>query len=724
MPDALDRRLALSERISRTGGFELDPVTGELWVSQGMRRLLGQGADEPLQISHLLDLVHPEDRARCLAIVKAHRQRTEPFEFECRVVRPDGQVRDLTFRLETHESLLVGVGQDVTARTSAVEALRQTRERYRLGLSLAPVLIFEEDLCLQPIWVDKLKPGRTPGETLQELLPSEVLERLSQIKLSVLSDGEPHREELRFHRGGLLQSYDLSLDCRRDQRGKVVGLIVAAVDLGTQRRAEEEARLLRTAFHQSVLGVAITDVMGRVQYVNQRYGQLSLPASPREILPYFHPEKAPSGELLAAFLAGRAWEGDLGGDRRVSVGPVYDGEGNPTHFAVLVHDVSQERKGREELEQTRILLAQSQKMEAVGRLAGGMAHDFNNLLAVIQGNCSLLIEEVHDNDEAVDLLSQVLGASQRGACLTRQLLTFSRCHRKQWGRFDLNEALTEFVPMLRPLLGDKVRLALDCALELLPLQGDRGHLEQVVLNLVLNACDAMPTGGDLALRTLSFSTDLPVRCRSCELAPGEYLAVEVSDSGCGMSAETQRRIFEPFFTTRAEGTGLGLATAFGLVGDLKGGFQVESQPGRGSTFRLILPRLLETASTAVETELPLERQALEGCKVLLVEDLPDLRRLLDRLLRGRGFQVVTAGSGEEAEELFPLVEPRIVVSDLMLPGVNGVELAHRLAARDPCLRVLLMSGYGAELDPAGFPFMSKPFTPDQLVRRLQEVLAA
>ena len=377
---------------------------------------------------------------------------------------------------------------------------------------------------------------------------------------------------------------------------------------------------------------------------------------------------------------------------------------------------------------------EAQKMEAVGRLAGGVAHDFNNLLTAIRGHTELLLDRPGLAPEARNDLVQIRGAAERAASLTRQLLAFGRKQMMRPRNVELNEVIRDFEKMLSRVLGEDIQLFIDLELGLRPVRVDPGQLEQVLLNLVVNARDSMATGGTLRLRTYSTLVEAP-QPRGAErgLARGEYAVLEVADTGCGMDADVQARIFEPFFTTKEQGkgTGLGLSTVYGIVRQSGGQISVTSQPGAGSTFRVYLPQVDEAASAAVSSAA--SSTAVRGGSevVLLAEDEPAVRDLTRRILENMGYQVLAAVNGVDALDVASRFGGRIdlLLTDIVMPQMSGTDLARRLAAIRPELRVLYMSGYSDEalaphVNGAEIALRQKPFAPEVLALRVRQALDA
>ncbi|HWK29899.1 MAG TPA: response regulator [Solirubrobacter sp.] len=377
---------------------------------------------------------------------------------------------------------------------------------------------------------------------------------------------------------------------------------------------------------------------------------------------------------------------------------------------VLAHDVSE----RMRLERR---LADAEKMEAIGRLAGGVAHDFNNLLTVIAGYAEILQDR--DGGEEAAEISRAAG---QAAALTHQLLAFSRRQVLHPRVLDLNEIVAGMETMLHRIIGDDVIVATRLAPRLAPVEADRAQLERVILNLAANARDAMPDGGALTIETANVDFDV----RYGEIEPGEHVLLAISDTGHGMDERVTKHLFEPFFSTKETGTGLGLATVFGVVKQSGGAIYVYSEPGRGSTFKIYLPaaeRAPLAAAPAAE-----DRDGRGSETVMVVEDDPGVRELVRLMLEANGYAVLTAADAGEAAGLCAAHAIDLLLTDVVMPGVNGSDLARRLTALAPAMRVLFMSGYSDEAvhrhgELSGSEaFLEKPFTERGLTRKVREVL--
>ena len=401
-------------------------------------------------------------------------------------------------------------------------------------------------------------------------------------------------------------------------------------------------------------------------------------------------------------------------------------DGNPKLLEVIAEDVTEQRVLEDQFRQ-------AQKMEAVGRLAGGVAHDFNNLLMVISGYTEVLLNQLGTSDPRRKKAEAIKDATGRAATLTRQLLAFGRKQVLELKVINLDDVVADISKLLRPLMGDDIELVISVSPDAGCVKADPGQIEQVIMNLAVNARDAMPNGGKLIIETRNVELDDSYRRGHATVQSGSYVMLAISDTGCGMDAETQSRIFEPFFTTKekGKGTGLGLSTVYGIVKQSGGYVFVYSGPARGTAFKVYLPRVEETVGPEVAS--PRTRVTCRGSEiVLLVEDEDSVRELVSEALETQGYKVLTATRGDQALKIAGRREQKIdlMVTDVVMPGMSGRELAKLILQGRPQARVLFLSGYTEDavlhqgaLD-TGTAFLQKPFTLDALACKVREILDA
>jgi PAS domain S-box-containing protein len=406
----------------------------------------------------------------------------------------------------------------------------------------------------------------------------------------------------------------------------------------------------------------------------------------------------------------------------LSVSPIHDDEGIVVGASTIARNITAQKKIEDQFRQ-------SQKMEAVGRLAGGVAHDFNNLLGIVTACADLLRNRVDGGN--VEYVDNIREAARRGAALTKQLLAFSRRQPTQPQVVDLNERLREVGKLLRPLMGDDVEIGLLSRSSAAIVEADPGHLDQIVLNLAVNARDAMPNGGKLVIETAVFEFDESFAREHPPMTAGRYVMLAISDNGSGMDEATRARIFEPFFTTKeiGKGTGLGLSTVYGIVRQAAGHILVYSEPGRGTTFKIYLPsadKKLETGYESLEDPLPPRR---EGVSILLVEDDAVMRRLTRKMLEEHGYEIIEADNGRSALTAIESSKAAfdLVLTDVVMKEMTGPELILHLADLRPATKVIYMSGYTGELVlqqglDNRIRLLEKPFSRVELLRTLDAAL--
>jgi PAS domain S-box-containing protein len=521
----------------------------------------------------------------------------------------------------------------------------------------------------------------------------------------------------------------------KDATGAIVAIRAVGRDITRQRLAEEQFYRLSRAVEQSPVSIVITDLDGRAQYVNSKFTAVSghtledILDQSIEVLRDGHPDQASFDNFWATIRTGGEWRGELSTRRAddstvwesVKVSSLRGPSGDITNFLCLREDITERKKLEHELRQ-------AHKMESLGTLAGGIAHDFNNLLAIINGYSEFCQQGVHEPAVLQKSLREIHRAAQRASGLVRQILTFSRKTEVRFSPVDLNQLARDLVNLLSETFPRTVAIHLALQDRLPPLLADQNQVQQIVLNLCVNARDAMPSGGSITLAT-SVKPGASLRQLGAEPSRN-YACLEVSDTGTGMSVEVRQRIFEPFFTTKQgnQGTGLGLAVVYGIVVGHQGFIDVDSTLGVGSTFRVYLP-LAEAAAAmtaqAGPTEFPGGTESL-----LIVDDEESLRALLATALTRKGYRTRTAASGLEAIELLgDTTQPfDAVLLDLNMPGASGVDVLKVIRICRPALKVVVISGHLTSAARAEFEqlgqrsFIQKPYRLDEIGRHLRALL--
>lgn len=526
----------------------------------------------------------------------------------------------------------------------------------------------------------------------------------------------------------------------------VAGIVLHGQDLTRQRQLEDALRhsedRFRQAFSHAPVGLAVTTPQGHFLQVNPAYaaitGYTEDELLAQDLLTITHADdRAIERQMLTRLLAGDVPAFTLeqrylrkGGGTvwvRNTLSLMRDPEGRPERLVVLVQNITEQRRLEEQYRQ-------SQKMEAIGRLAGGVAHDFNNLLTVITGYGQIVLDKLPPNDDTRELIAEITKAGDRAAALTRQLLVFSRRQIIAPRILDLKAVVTDAGMMLRRLIGEDVELVTLSDPGLWPVKADAGQVEQALMNLVVNARDALPHGGKITIETRNVRLDDHYAQGHPEVEPGAYVLLAVSDNGAGMTAEIKAHLFEPFFTTKepGRGTGLGLATVYGIVKQAGGHIDVYSEPDLGTTFKLYLPRSDEGRRAGSKSHPGLTPMPPGRETILLVEDEEAVRVLSRHILHECGYEVLEARQGEEALRLASQHTGRIdlLVTDVVMPRLGGRGVADQLKRLYPHLKVLYLSGYTDDavvrhgVLEQDVPFLQKPFTPAGLAQRVREVLDA
>jgi PAS domain S-box-containing protein len=638
----------------------------------------------------------------------------------------------------------LGILRDVTERKQYARMLREVNQRLQAVLDASHQIIFMKDRNSTYQTVNKtferyfgIAAHKIIGKDDYLLFTSQKAEMLRAEDQVVFQSGKTlttEKELLIQNRKYVFRTTKVPI---RDDQDQVVGLAGFAEDITELVEKEKELFKLSQMLERSPISIIITDAEGRIEYVNPYFTQLTgysqpevLGKNPRIWKSQEHPRSF-YAQLWRTIKQGNIWQGEILNRKKngelywenVTIGPVRDENGQITNFVAFKIDIT-EKKSIE------LQYQQAQKMEAVGRLAGGVAHDFNNILTVINGYCELILRKLKPKSSFYNEIVSISRAGQKATNLTNQLLAFSRRQIIRPRVLNLNDIITDTVKMLKRLIGEDIELK--TILEKRPqnIRMDPGQIEQILMNLVVNARDAMPQGGTLIIETQSVELDESYVKKRPIVKTGQYTMLAVTDTGIGMDSRTQARIFEPFFTTKSKGkgTGLGLSTVYGIVKQNNGYIWVYSEPRKGTTFKIYLPVHHGEAEARTSQE---DFQTTGGHEtILLVEDDSSVRELTREILENAGYRVLEAANGSEAIRIFQQhqEEVELLLSDVVMPRMSGRDLLNRLQDQKPGLKAVFMSGYTDNaivhhgVLEKHTHFIQKPFSPSTLLQKVREAL--
>jgi PAS domain S-box-containing protein len=739
--------------------YRLLPSPGFEYVSPAATHLLGYTPEE-----HYADplfgrrLVHPDDLALFKESMAALGRGEElPGALVLRFVHRNGKIlwleQHLVYERDESGRLIAfgGIARDVTDRRKLESALRDSDRHFRKLIENATDLVATLDatgiITYQSPAVRRVlgfEPEELVGQSAFDFLHPDEREQVQRTFFASLGRQELQTLEYRYRRKN--GTYCWLESCGRplfDEAGVVIGGIINSRDV-TERREVSDALVrsnaIRKAIEDAVMaGLVVCDAKGRLTYANPAFTRMTdyyeeelVGTTPP--FPYWAPEDLEARLVrFQRMLRGEAppipYETRLvkrNGDRFdafLQPSPIQLPDGTQGWIAVVTDTT--ERKQLENQFQ------QALKMEAIGRLAGGVAHDFNNLLTAILGYAELALDEALPGNPLRESLVEIRKAGESAASLTRQLLAFSRHQVLQPTVLDLNTVVTEMTKILGRVIGEDVRLVTALAADLRSTRADRGQIEQVIMNLAVNARDAMPSGGQLVIQTGNRTLAEPAAAGLTDLAPGEYVVLGVSDTGHGMDDGVLEHLFEPFFTTkeRGRGTGLGLATIYGIVKQSGGHINVRTQPGKGTSFVVLLPACdAAEAQAGAGTRQQAWRVAAE--RILVVEDNDAIRSLAQQVLAQAGYSVHVASTSEDALAMLATggLGVDLLLTDVVMPGMSGSALAVQLRQRYPRLPCIFMSGYTDDalkyhgVEQMEDVFLPKPFRPATLLQKVRERL--
>jgi two-component system cell cycle sensor histidine kinase/response regulator CckA len=756
--EELRRNAALlleGQNLAKMGNWEWDTAADRHLWSPEMFRIYGR--DPELGAAGLADLPKyftAESWALLSNAIDLALANGTPYQCDAELIRGDGAHRWVFTRGDVMRDAagritgLRGTVQDITERRQAREALRRSEQQYRTLVEHLPQRIFLKDCnsvyvsCNSNFARDLgTKPEALVGRSDFDLHEPELARKYRDDDQEVMRAGVPREIEEVFVRDGRERWIHTVKTPVFNEAGECTGILGIFWDITDRRQAEEERQRLVTAIEQTSDTIVITDTSGNIQYVNPSFERTT--GYSREEALGRNPRILKSGRQDAAFYrqmwetisGGGVWSGHFSNQRKdgtiyeeeATISPIFDPAGKLVSYVAVKRDISREV-------QFEAQIIQAQRPDAIGQLAGGIAHDFNNILAAVlmQTELAELAENLPDavrND-----LRGIRANTERAANLTRQLLLFSRRQVMQPQDLDLNETVTDLAKMLQRIVGEDMRLQLNLHPKPLVTRADPGMLEHVLMNLTVNARNAMPRGGKLIIETAEKTVDEEFALQSPDARPGNYVVLVVTDTGGGISPEVLPHIFEPFFNAKGpgKGAGLGLATVASIVKQHRGWIEVRSEPGQGTTFQIYLPA--STATISPSATAAAKAKPRGGTETILVtEDEPAVRSLIRATLEHAGYHVLEAGNGVEALQVWQEHRQSValLLTDLVMPaGMTGQQLAQRLRADNPNLKVIFTSGYsvgiaGGEIKLLGGEnFLQKPFPPEQLLRIIRQNLDA
>ena len=693
-------------------------------------------------------LVHPDDRHLFEGMFSETDEIGKPITM--RWISKDGSI----IWTEHHNSpvhdeqgsliAVEGIARDITATKEAEEHLRESEEKYRLIVENAHdgIEITQDDRI---IFTNKqfarmlgYEPQEMIGKKMQDIFTASAREELQERgRWRRAGNRVQNQYETTLHRkDGSIVFVEIKYEISELNNKPATFAMVR--DITQRKQAQEKIQIFSTVIQQSPMSIIITDREGTIEFVNPKFSENTgytfeeaVGNNPRILKSGEHTDEFYQ-QLWQTITQGKIWKGEICNRTRdgqifwenATIGPIFNETGEIIHFVGLKEDITQRKNLETQLQQ-------SQKLEAIGRLAGGVAHDFNNLLTVINGYSSLLLNELDQNKSLYDKVEQIAKAGERAGLLTQQLLAFSRKQIIKPINLDLKHFIQDLQKFLFRMIGEDIHIVLNLTDEDTIINADPGQITQVLLNLAVNARDAMPQGGVLTIETFNTSLDSAKAARHLQMQPGEYVVLAVSDTGTGMDKETQKYIFEPFFTTKEQGkgTGLGLSMVYGIIKQHSGFIWVYSEPDKGTTFRIYFPRVMDQNAPVIEQSIAKESYSGKET-ILLVEDDPVVLEITKEILTGAGYTVHAANSVQIAIKIAKMQQNKInlIISDVVMPKLSGEKLSAQLKPLIPGLKVLFISGYTDEaitrsgILKKGLHFLQKPFSPNELLKKVREIL--
>ncbi|MBD3287635.1 PAS domain S-box protein [candidate division KSB1 bacterium] len=762
-----ENSLRRAQGIAHFGNWDWNIVDEKLVWSDELYCIFGVDKDVfKLSFENIENLIHDEDKPYNEQMVDRLMNEEKALEYTMRIVRPDGNIRYTKQHIEVERDSTgnaikaFGTIADITDLKEIEEQLRKEKEIAQKYLDIAAVIFVALDSDGNIRMINKKGVELLGYNSEDELIGvpwfknfimensrDKVFADFKKIISGDIKSFDYYEEPLmgRDKKVHIIAWYNSLI---KDERGNIIGTLSSGEDITKRKKAElalkENKDRLQAILEASPAAIILLDLEAKVELWNpaaeKMFGWKS-----EEVMGKFLPIVAENDfkhfqKIFTKYLNGeKGYYEEIGPVRKdgkyldtlLSAAPLYNSQGNVQSLIGILTDISVLKKVQFEKQSLEEQLLQSQKLEAIGRLAGGVAHDFNNMLTAIIGNADLLLSDIFDKDLMLEDVDEIKKAAERASDLTRQLLAFSRKQPLKMDILDLTTVIADIKKMLQRLIGEDIELIADLASDLKRAKADRGQIEQVIINLAVNAKDAMPAGGSIRIHTGNEIVDKSILDKYDHVDSNEFVTITFTDDGPGMSANVKARIFEPFFSTKekGKGTGLGLAVVYGIIRQHEGWIDVRSEPDKGTEFKIYLPVFNTTKMKKIKSSRISKDFHGSGKRVLLVEDEETVRKFALRALQEKGYEVFDANNSEQALNIFKKEGGNfdLIFSDVVLPDESGIAMIEKLLNKGSHFQILLSSGYSDEksqwqlIQKRGYNFIQKPYTIEELLDKIETI---